>query len=668
MTHKEYLRLLKLLRRYNYEYHTLSKTSVSDDVYDSLMLKVKEFETLHPGKISSSSPTQRVGASGARHLTKVKHQVKMPSLQDVFTQDEVKQWNERLEKWLDVKKWSYFIDIKMDGLALSVHYVDGKFQRAITRGDGKVGEDVTYNAKTISNLPLVLPATPKGLTRGELIIRGEVLLYSTEFERINREKQKQGKAPYANARNLASGSLRQLDVNVTAQRRLVFRAYDIVAQDFKTQEEVFKTLKKLQIAHNRQAKVCKDFVTLMKTLKSLSKIKDKLPFHSDGMVIRVNEKELYRQAGSTAKSPRAAIAYKYPARQATTKITKIALSIGRTGVITPVAELQPVRLDGTLVTHASLHNIDEIARLDVRSGDTVVVFKAGDIIPKIEKVLKDLRPASLRKFNFSKEIQLQHPGIEFERQEEEVAYKIIPKKSNKSSILLKLALKHYASRKALNIEGLGESTARDLVKCGLVSDLADIYKLSLENIQTLPRFADKSAQNLVQAVQNSKNPSLDKFLTGLGIESVGEQTALDLAEAFRDLPSLRTADKESLQDVKGIGQQTADSIFAWLQDTDKQKLLDKFIKLGVKVQPLESSASQILAASKIVVSGRFAGVSRKQLQDFIRQAGGHPTSQISSKTDYLLAGDKPGLSKLSKAKSLGVKIINYQQLQELLKQ
>ena len=536
---KQYLDLIQLLQRYSYEYHTLNQSTVSDAVYDSLIKQIEDFERRHPSQIASFSPTQRVGAALSEGFEKVDHAQPMLSLSDCFSLSEVRQWHQRLlrlaEAWSkqSAQQWSYFVDVKMDGLALSVIYEQGLFVRAVTRGDGQVGEDVTVNAKTIRNLPLKLPDLSKRAAgaHDRLEVRGEVILYKRDFEKINRRNQKVGEPLYANARNLAAGIMRRLDSRLVSDFQLAFRAYDIVGDFYQTHQEVYRTLADLHFAHNRQAGLCRDLPALEQAIKRLTKERRRLPFASDGLVIKINQRDDFERLGVAAKAPRAALAFKFEPEQATTVVENIVLQIGRTGAVTPVAVLKATQLAGTTITHASLHNADEIERLDVRRRDTVIIFKAGDIIPKIEKVIKELRPPRSVKFNFVKELEKQYPGFGFQRLKDEVAYKLI-RSSGVESELLVLALKHYAARGAVDIVGLGKANCRVLVEAGLLENVADIYALKTEQLLSLERFATLSAQNLIASIHARRRPALNKFIFGLGLPGVGDLLANDLAAPF----------------------------------------------------------------------------------------------------------------------------------------
>lgn len=667
MTHKQYLELLELLQRYNYEYHTLDSPSVKDDVYDGLVLKVKAFEAANPSALAAHSPTQRVGSEPSSRFRKVEHIQPMLSLNDVFSFAEVLDWRQRLEKLLPGESWSYFVDIKMDGLALALIYEDGIFVRAVTRGNGRVGEDVSVNARTIRNLPLKLSGGKQFSKhlRGRLEVRGEVLLYKRDFEQINEAGRQQGRETYANARNLAAGTMRQLDPRLVADRRLVFRAYDISDPALTSHAEVYAALAGLRFSHNRQAGVCRDLKQLQKKIKDLEAQRHSLPFTSDGLVIKVDERQLFERLGSVAKGPRGALAYKYPPERATALVKDIVLQIGRTGAVTPVAVFEPVFLAGTMVSHASLHNADEIERLDIRRGDTAVIFKAGDIIPKVETTLKELRPRKSGKFDFAKELKRQYPKLVFRRVAGEVAYKLADPSAGADARLLILALIHYASRNALDIAGLGKANSQALVKAGLIGSVADIYRLQVEQLLTLEGFAALSAENLVAAINASKRPPLDKFIFGLGIGQVGAQTAAELAAHFGSFKKFARTSAADLEKFDGIGPKTAASVAAWLRSDKNVRLLADFAAAGVKPR-LFSLATGALSGKRIVITGTFEACDRERARQMVVAAGGQLQSQVSALTDYLVIGHRPGRGKIEAAEGAGIQVISEAEFRRLL--
>ena len=652
-----YLDLIKLLNRYSFEYHSLDKPSVSDAVYDSLFAELKKIEAKNPNIISPNSPTQRVGSAVKGGFQKVKHTSRMLSLNDVFSEREVEEWFVRIKKLRPELQEDFFCDIKMDGLACSIIYEDGEFVRAVTRGDSFVGEDVSSNVRTIKNVPMFLERGPDFLRHGRTEIRGEIVILKDDFDRLNKVQRENGKSEFANPRNLAAGTIRQLDPSIAASRPLNFRAYDLIREDqdeIPTNEFAYKALSKVGIECNSQACRFNSIEKVLKFINNWSEDRKDLPFNTDGLVVKINNRKDFFELGIVGKQPRAAIAFKYSPEEATAVVKDIVISIGRTGVATPVAVFAPVQVAGTTVQHASLHNADEIDRLDVRIGDTVVIFKAGDIIPKINRVLKELRTNELPKFNFEQELARQYPEVKFERPTGEVAYRV---KGINSSIILKKTIAFYASKAGLDIENLGEKNVDLLVEKGLIWDLADIYNLKKEDLLNLERFAELSANNLLRAIDDSKNPELDKFIAALGIRHVGGETAKLLAEKFGDFDSLRRAELETLLEIDGIGQKVAESILAYFSDDDNLLILEKMFSYGVKVKDF-SKIEGVLNGNNFVITGVLNSMSREQAAEKIEKLGGKFQKTISKTTDFLIIGEKVGATKILKAEKLGVKILN----------
>lgn len=661
--------LRQLLARYSYEYHVLDSPSVSDAVYDSLFQELKKLEAEHPELITPDSPTQRVGSELKGGFQKVRHSSRMLSLNDVFDKAEVEAWVKRMDKVLPGRTHEFFVDIKMDGLACALIYQDGVFTQAVTRGDSFVGEDVTHNVRTIANVPLRLRETDgfRHFVQGRTEIRGEIIMLKADFARLNAERKKQGLPPFANPRNLAAGTVRQLDPQLVAARPLSFRAYDILRdrpEEVPTNMFAYEALSALGIVRNAQAAVFTTLEEVMAYVEQWDTKREELPFNTDGLVIKVNDRAQFAALGVVGKQPRAAVAYKYAAEEATTVVKDIVISIGRTGAATPVAVFDPVVVAGTTVQHASLHNADEIARKDVRVGDTVVIFKAGDIIPQVERVVPELRPAGTKPFAMEAELQRQYPELTFERPAGEAVYRV---RGASGPLLLKRALQHYASKAALDIDTLGEKNVVALVDAGLVADIADIYTLTKEQVLSLERFAEVSAQKLINAIAAAKQPELARFIFGLGIRHVGAQTAIDLAEAFGSIERLATATIDELQAVEGIGNVVAESIVAWFADPDNQQLLKKFTRLGVR--PVhESHAGGPLAGKSFVITGTLTQMSRDEAAEKIRALGGVFQTAVAKDTTYLVAGGKVGASKLKKAQAYGTTIIDEAALQKLLEE
>lgn len=650
--------LKALLSKYSYEYHVLDAPSVSDAVYDSLMSELKAIESEYPSLITPDSPTQRVGNELLGGFKKVQHRTRMLSLNDVFDVSEVEAWVMRMEKQLPGVKHEFFADIKMDGLACALIYEDGLLVQAVTRGDSYVGEDVTNNVRTIANVPLRLREHESVATflKGRTEIRGEIVMLKKDFERLNEQQKAQGKPVFANPRNLAAGTIRQLDPKLVAERPLTFIAYDLIRDnpdEVPTNMMAYETLTTLGIRRNKEAAVFDSLDGVMSFVNEWDKKRHDLPFNTDGLVIKLNDRALFTQLGVVGKQPRAAVAYKYAAEQATTVVRDIVISIGRTGAATPVAVFDPVVVAGTTVQHASLHNADEIARKDIRIGDTVVIYKAGDIIPQVESVVKELRPKDAKSFDYEATLKEQYPELEFERQGKDVVYRV---KGSTSDLILKRAVEYYASKAALDIDTLGEKNVVALVDAGLVRDIADIYTLTVEAVMKLDRFAELSAKKLVDAIQEKKNPPLERFILGLGIRHVGSQTAIDLANTFMSIESLAAATPEQLEEVEGIGKVVAESILAWFADEDNIALLNKFASLGVV--PHYEKHTGALNGKKFVVTGTLESMSRDEAAEKIRAQGGVFQTSVAKDTDYLVAGGKVGASKFAKAQAYGTAIID----------
>jgi len=657
--------LRKLLDQYSYNYHVLDNPSVSDAVYDGLFGELKTLEAQYPELVTSDSPTQRVGNKLLDGFTKVTHRRRMLSLNDVFDTGEVKAWVERMDKLMPGTTHEFFTDIKMDGLACALTYQDGLLVQAVTRGDSFIGEDVTTNVRTIKNVPLRLREITgyEMFLKGRTEIRGEVVMLKREFEALNALQRAEGKPEFANPRNLAAGTIRQLDPELVASRPLSFRGYDLLRDDpseVPTNMYAYESLTALGITRNQEASVFQTINEVMGFVEHWGEARHELPFNTDGLVVKVNDRALFDELGVVGKQPRAAIAFKYAAEQATTIVKDIVISIGRTGAATPVAVFNPVVVAGTTVQHASLHNADEIARKDIRIGDTVVIFKAGDIIPQVESVVLELRPKDSQVFHYEQALATQYPELEFERLGDDVVYRV---KGADSDFILKRAVEYYASRQALDIDTLGEKNVVALVDAGLVRDLADIYTLTVDDLLRLDRFADVSASKLIDAITSKKNPPLEKFILGLGIRHVGAQTAIDLANHFQSVEAIKMATSEQLEAVDGIGVIVAESILAWFADDDNLALLDKFTQLGVKPHFVKKTGK--LVGLSFVVTGSLESMSRDEAAERVRALGGIFQTSVAKDTTYLVAGGKVGASKLKKAESYGTKIIDENEFMTL---
>lgn len=660
--------LRQLLSQYSYAYHVADKPLVSDAVYDSLFQELKQLEAIHPELVTLDSPTQRVGGELIGGFAKVAHTSRMLSLNDVFDRADIEAWIKRMDKVLPGQTHEFFADIKMDGLACALIYENGILVRAVTRGDSYVGEDVTANVRTIANVPLRLRQEKQyeHLLRGRTEIRGEIVMLKKDFAALNQERAEAGEAIFANPRNLAAGTIRQLDPSLVAKRPLSFRAYDLLrinAGEVPTNKFAYEALTALGVVRNKQASVFTELEDVIGFINTWDTKRNDLPFNTDGLVVKLNDRAQFTKLGIVGKQPRGAIAYKYAAEQATTIIKDIVISIGRTGAATPVAVFDPVVVAGTTVRHASLHNADEITRKDIRIGDTVVIFKAGDIIPQVESVVNELRPKNAQVFHYEEALAEQYPGLEFERRGGDVAYRV---KGASGPLLLKRALQHFASKGALDIDTLGEKNVVALVDAGLVQDLADIYTLTKPHLLALDRFAEISATKLLRAIADKKTPPLERFIYGLGIRHVGIQTAIDLVQEFESVDALSTASLEQLRSIEGIGNVVAESIVAWFADEDNTKLLQKFHTLDVR--PYYVRPSGKLASCNFVITGTLQAMSRDQAAERIRGLGGNFQTSIAKDTTYLVAGGKVGGGKLKKAKEYATKIITEEEFLRLIEQ
>lgn len=644
---------------YRYHYHVLDESIMSEAAADSLKHELTKLEEQFPELITPDSPTQRVAGKPLDKFTKVNHAQRMISLADVFSEEEIKDWLTRNYKLVPAKtKFEFFTDIKMDGLACALHYEDGKLVQAVTRGDGLVGEDVTMNVRTIENVPLTL----REKVSGHVEVRGEIVIFKKDFDKLNEKQKKQGEKPFANPRNLAAGSIRQLDSKIAASRPLKFMAYDLVTPNLPTHHEAYEQLRAYGFQTSKQDKTFKTIEKVFAEIKHLGKTRGDLPFNTDGMVIKINDRAIYQQLGIIGKTPRAAVAFKYPAEESTTRVRDIVISIGRTGAATPVAIFDPVEVAGSTVRHATLHNADEIARLDIRVGDTVIIYKAGDIIPQVKEVLKTLRPENTAPFNYEKALKEQYPELEFERPDGEVVYRV---KGESTDLILKRAIQYYASKPALNIEGLGEKNVAALIDAGLVHSIADLYRLRAAQVAKLERFAEISARNLVSAIESSKTPELNKFITALGIRHIGAQTANSLADFFHSIDHLAIATQEELLSIPDIGGIVADSVLAYFADEDNLKMLQELKDLGVSPVYHDKSAAP-LAGKSYIVTGTLSSMGREEAEDKLRALGATVTKSVTKTTTALITGEKPGAGKTNKAAKLGIPQISEEEFLALI--
>ena len=654
-------KLKTLINDYRYHYHVLDESIMSEAAADSLKHELSQLEEQYPEFITPDSPTQRVAGKPLDKFQKVTHASRMISLADVFSESEIRDWVARNYKLVDRgTEFTFFTDIKMDGLAMSLHYENGIFKQAVTRGDGLVGEDVTMNVKTIQNIPLKLNLDnpPEHLE-----VRGEVIIFKQDFEKLNQMQAKLGEKPFANPRNLAAGTIRQLDPRIAASRPLRFMAYDLVTPDLLTHQEAYVFLRQIGFQTSGQDHIYTHLNEVFAEIKHLGQVRGDFLFNTDGMVIKINDRKIYSELGIVGKTPRGAVAFKYPAEESTSKVRDIVISIGRTGAATPVAILDPVEIAGSTVRHATLHNSDEIEKLDIRIGDTVIVYKAGDIIPKIKEVLLTLRPDNTEPFDYEKALKNQYPELEFERPEGEVVYRV---KGQDSDFILRRNLEYFASKQALNIEGLGEKNVNLLVDAGLLKSLVDLYRLQKTDLIKLERFGELSATKLLNAIEGTKQAPLAKFITALGIRHVGAQTAVALADAFQSLEALRDATEEELLKIPDIGLTVSESILAYFADEDNLRQLDDFASLGVHPVYVNHDNAPLKGQS-FVVTGTLTDMGREEAEDLLREKGATVTSSVTKNTTALIAGAKPGASKVTKAEKIGIKIISEAEFHELIK-
>lgn len=660
---REIERLVREINYHNYRYYVLDSPVISDEEYDLMLRKLKELEERW-GYILPDSPTQRVGAPPSEKFEKVEHREPMLSLDNAFSVEELIDFDARVKRLLGTsEEIEYTVEPKYDGLAVELSYKDGLLIKASTRGDGYVGEDITQNIKTIKSIPLRIEGV--SVVPEEIDIRGEVYMNLDEFERINREREQKGEPVFANPRNAASGSVRQLDPSVTAKRKLHMACYGVgycKGIEFKTQFEFIQWLKEARFPIPIFVRAVKGINEVVKIVKELEELRKSYPFETDGAVIKVNSFELQRRLGAKTREPRWAIAYKYPAHQGITKLVDILPSVGRTGVITPVAILEPVRIGGVTVSRSTLHNWDEVKRKDIRIGDYVIVERAGEVIPHIIGVVKDRRTGT--------EIEPKIPevcpvcGSKTVREIGEVALKCI---NFNCPAQVEERIKHFASRRAMNIEGLGEKTVELLHERGLVKSFIDIYKLRQQDILKLPGFAELSSKKLVEAIERSKRTTLSKFLYALGISQVGEYAAKLLAQNFRSLEDLYYVKMQKLIQIPQIGEKTARTIEQFFNNEENIKAIEELKRLGLTIENpdyMEKEKTLPLKGLTFVITGTLPKP-RHEVQEMIEKAGGKVSSSVSRATNYLIVGEEPG-SKLAKARQLGVKTISYEEFLKLL--
>jgi DNA ligase (NAD+) len=654
------------IRRHDELYHVHDNPEISDTEYDVLFARLRQLEEENPQLATPDSPTHRVGGSPAESFNEYMHRRPMLSLDNSYNIEDLRAFDERCQRLADGRSVEYVAELKIDGLSISLHYERGVLVRGVTRGDGRRGEDVTQNVRTIRSVPLRLK-NDAALLSADIEVRGEAYLSRQVFERINAEREEEGAQRFANPRNAAAGTIRQLDSRIVAARRLDMFPYDVITGErkpFTTHWQSFEWLESAGFHVNPHRAQCKSIEEVISFCHQMELKRDELGYEIDGIVVKVNSTALQDEFGATAKAPRWAIAYKYPARQATTQVLSIVVQVGRTGALTPVANLQPVLLAGTTVARATLHNEDEIKRLDLRLGDWVLIEKSGEVIPKVVKVVETRRTGEEKRFRMPKNCPV--CGGIISRPEGEAVSRCV---AADCPAQLKARLLHYASRRAMRIEGLGEALVEQLVEKKMVRDVGELYSLRLEDVVALERMAEKSAANLMSQIEASKSRDLPQLVYGLGIRHVGERTAGILARQFCSLDALSKASVEELDAVHEIGLTVAQSVRDWFGDAGNLALCDRLRAAGVRTE-LESDASQIhteeFAGKQFVLTGKLESLSRDEARALIEARGGRMTSTVSKKTDYVVAGEDAG-SKLDKATALGLRIIDEAALREMLK-
>jgi DNA ligase (NAD+) len=655
------------IRRHEYRYYVLDDPEISDAEFDVLMNELKKLEAAHPELITSDSPTQRVGGKPREGFVKVAHSAPMLSLDNAYSEEELRNWERRVHELSGRKDIEYVCELKLDGMSLALRYDGGKLVRGITRGDGSTGEDVTSNVRTVRSIPLSIPPDKlkKAGIPGDFEVRGEMLMPIASFKKMNEDREKQGLAVFANPRNATAGTVRQLEPSITAQRRLDFFAYMLITNGRTIFNQHWQTLNALDDAGfkvNPRRALADNFGEVWDFMGQWEEKRESLPYEIDGVVVKVNNTAMQNELGFTGKAPRWATAYKYAARGGITQIENIHVQVGRTGKLTPVAGLKPVPIGGTTVSRATLHNMDEIERLGVKIGDWVEVERGGDVIPKVTRVLDDDKhPRGHKSFHMPEKCPV--CGGHVVRAEGEADHRCV---NQKCPAKLRESILHFASRGVMNIDGMGDALVNQLTDRGMVKDVADIYKLTKDDLLKLERMGDKSAQNVLKEIENSKKLPLERVIYGLGIRFVGERTAQFLAEHFGDIRALEKAGEEELQEVEEVGPRIAKSIVEFFAEPKNRELVEELRAAGLTLKGKKKEVGTKLAGKTFVLTGTLANYTRDQAKKLIEDAGGKVAGSVSKKTDYVVAGADAG-SKLDKAKELGVAVVDEKGMEDLLK-
>ena len=654
------------IRHHEYRYYVLDDPEISDAEFDQLMIELKKLEEEHPELVTPDSPTQRVGGKPREGFVKAPHSSPMLSLDNTYSEDELRNWERRVHELSGRDEIDYVCELKLDGMSLALHYENGRLVRGITRGDGSIGEDVTLNVRTVRSIPLSIPLEKlkKAGIPANFEVRGEMLMPIAAFRKMNEEREKKGLPVFANPRNATAGTVRQLEPSITAERRLDYFTYMLLKDGRTYFDHHSKTLDALDAAGfkvNKTRKLAKSFDQIWAFIEQEEPKREKLPYEIDGIVIKVDRTALQAELGYTGKAPRWAIAYKYAARGGITKIEDILVQVGRTGKLTPVAALKPVPIGGTTVSRATLHNMDEIERLGVKIGDWVEVERGGDVIPKVTRVVEDKdHPRGHKLFHMPERCPV--CGGHVVRTEGEADHRCV---NANCPAKLRETILHFASRGVMNIDGLGDALVTQLTDRKLVKNVADIYKLTKENLLSLERMGDKSAQNVLDEINSSKKLPLERVIYGLGIRMVGERTAQFLAEHFGSMDALMKAGEEELQEVNEVGPRIAQSIVEFFQEPKNRALVEQLREAGLTLTGKKKERGTALAGKTFVLTGTLPHLTREEAKKMIEDVGGRVSGSVSKKTDFVVAGDEAG-SKLDKAKELGVKVIGEKEMQELL--